>query len=101
MRISSAAMVSRARLLPALDAIVERHHPEDDRADEDIVGESGDADEHDAVAHDSQNEDAEHGADYRAPAASQRRAADHHHGDYFELIAGATVGVGSRRADRA
>jgi hypothetical protein len=42
-----------------------------------------------------------HGADDGPPAPGQGRAADHHHGDHLELVAGAAVGVGRQGADRA
>src|SRR3954452_5296200 len=51
MRMRSPAIASRPRLVAAFEPGVQRHHAEDDGADEDIVGEAGDADEHDAVAH--------------------------------------------------
>ncbi len=47
------------------------HHAEDNRADEDVVGEARHADQHDAVAHDAQDEDAEHRADDGAAPAGQ------------------------------
>src|SRR5207237_8138932 len=101
MRTSSSVMISRTRLVAALNAVMERHHSKNDRADEDVVGKPGHADEHDAVAHDAENENAEDGPDDRASPAGQRSTADHHHGDDFELVAGPTVRVGGRSADRA
>ncbi len=88
-------------LVPALEPGMERHHAEDDGTDEDVVGEAGHADQHDAVPHDAQDEDAQHRADDRAAPAGQHRAADHHHGDHLELVARAAVRVGGRGADRA
>src|SRR4051795_2166652 len=98
MRTRGSLMASSSRLMPALEPGMQRHHAQDDGADEDVVGEAGHADQHDAVAHDAQDQDAEHGADDGAAAARQRGAADHHHGDDFELVAGAAVWVGRRGA---
>src|SRR5947209_18019843 len=101
MRTSSSAMALSPRLMSALEPGMERHHAEDDRADEDVVGEAGHADQHDAVAHHPEDENAEHGAEDGAAPAGQRRAADDHHGDDLELVAGTAVRIGRRGADRA
>ncbi len=53
--------------MTALKPGVQRHHAKNDRADEDVVGEAGDPDQHDAVAHHPQDEDAKDGADYGSP----------------------------------
>ena len=71
------------------------------RADEDVVGEARHADQHDAVADGAQHERADDGAEDGAAAAGQRRAADHDHGDDFQLVAGAGHRRGGRDAEGA
>src|SRR5687767_5339918 len=101
MRISSSAMALVPGLMPAFESGVQGHHAEDDGADEDVVGESGHADQYDAVAHDPENENADHSADDRATPPNQGGATNDHHRDDFQLIAGAAVGIGGGGADRA
>src|ERR1700722_3352844 len=92
---------SGPRLMSALEPGVERHHAKNDGADEDVVGEAGHADQHDAIAHHAQDEDAEDGPDDGASPAGERRAADDDHRDHFELIAGSAVRIGGGGANRA
>ena len=42
---------SGPRVVPPLEPGVQRHHPEDDRPDEDVVGQPRHPDQHDPVAH--------------------------------------------------
>src|SRR5665213_3221135 len=72
-RTSSSAISSRSRVVSAFEPVVEYHHPQNDRADEDVVGESRHADEHDTVPHHPQDENTEHGPDDRTASSSQRR----------------------------
>src|SRR5207237_10432376 len=93
MRTSSSVMISRTRLVAALNAVMERHHSKNDRADEDVVGKPGHADEHDAVAHDAENENAEDGPDDRASPVGQRGTADNYQSDDFAFVAWPNVRV--------
>ena len=66
---------------------MQRHHAEDDRAYEYVVGEAGHADHDDAVAHDAKDQDAEHRAD-------DGSAANPNSGTGYELEVIAMVVIG-------
>src|SRR5260370_27507210 len=50
-RTSSSAIALSPRMVPAFKPGMKRHHAQDDRADENIVGKTRHANQHDAVTH--------------------------------------------------
>src|SRR5690349_19954551 len=100
MRTSSSAMLLGSRAVSAIKPGMKRHHPEDDRNDENIVRQSRDANQYYAVPHHAQNQHADDGTDNSASPAGQRRTADDIHGDDLQFIAGTAIGVRRRNPDR-
>ncbi len=74
--------------------VVEQHGDHHHRAHEELEPVGVDAGVEDAHLHEAEDEGAEHGADRRAVAAGQQRAADHHRDDRLELLLGAAQRVG-------
>ena len=97
-RVSSSLPLS---LSPTINPRMQSHHSQDDRADENVVRQSGHANEHNTVAHQAQDEHAEHCADDGAAPARQSRPPNHDHGDHLQFVTRAAVGIGRSRANGA
>ena len=80
---------------------MKRHHAEDDRANEDIVGKTWNANQDNAVPHHAQNQHADDRSDDCTSPAGERRAADDDHRDHLQFVAGAAVRISRRNPDRA
>src|SRR5512143_2956095 len=59
MRTSSAAIFSYPRVVSAFEPGVKGHHAQNNRANENVIGQTGDANQDNAVAHQTQNQNAE------------------------------------------
>ena len=80
---------------------VKRHHTQDDRANENIVGKTRDANQDNAVPHHAQNQHPDNRPDDGASTAGERGAADDNHRDHLQFVTGATIGVSRRDPNRA
>src|SRR5258708_33950647 len=93
-RTSSSAIPLSPRMVPAFKPGMKRHHAQDNRADENIVGKTRHANQDDAVTHHAQDQHTDDCTDDRATTAGDRGTADYHHSDDLQLVLSATVWVG-------
>src|SRR5258706_7665467 len=84
-RTSSSAIALSPRMVPAFKPGMKRHHAQDNRADENIVGKARHANQDDAVTHHAQDQQTDDCTDDRAPTAEERGTADNHRSDRLEL----------------
>ena len=87
-------------MVSAFQPGVKRHHPQDDRADENIVGKPGYADQDNAITHRAEDQHADDGPDDRSTPAGERRTADHDHRNDLQFVTGAAVRISRRNSDR-
>src|SRR5712691_8476181 len=88
-----------SRVVSAFEPGMQGHHRQDDRADEYIVGKTRHTDKDDAVAHHTQDQHADNGANDRATPASKGCTADDDHRNDFQFVASAAVGIRGCDAD--
>src|SRR5260370_28574040 len=93
-RTSSSAIALSPRMVPAFKPGMKRHHAQDNRADENIVGKARHANQDDAVTHHAQDQHTEDCTDDRALTASEPGTADYPHSPTLQLVLSATVRVG-------